>query len=734
MFAPVSKAEESVNISCAAQSDRKAGKPNNSIILNNVNIQKKLTVGRPNDEYEQEADRVADQVMRMSDPVPAKQRPWTGSINHLLQTQPVEEEEEEAQAKPLLQMQPIEEEEEDVQAKPLFQRQPIEEEEEPVQMRAGTDLSRTPEVGPNLEGHIHGLKGGGQPLSDSTRTFFEPRFGRKFNQVRVHTGYQANRVTRALNARAFTKGHDIVFGAGLYAPETSYGKSLLAHELTHVLQQNAEKDVQEKSVGDKKTSKHVTAQNLQRTLGSQAVWLLPDERIQRDPPEQATPTEDDYRDWVLAVIQLFTAAAQRYRISPVSASRITLADLFREEWQERSGAVGILAQLVRLIGSFIEAMQRAASPEGLLLEISRILTEWQRVYDGARGFITDHLAGDVTLAEQLRSSYQAAIEALHRSVRDLTPRVNINLIAEPPAPGDDFITNATAYANSYFARPQQGDDVVQTIEGIASPAALLDNVERIRPERLIRRVDIFAHGTIDPSNQIRFGPTWHTIADIEAAANNRQYESRYIQSAARFDDRSIMEIHACRLGGGTGQRFLEGMGRALGGEHGQSVTGYTDRWYPYRFEIFWTYNAGGVQVHNERVVNTQNDIYGPNALPDRFGQPGDHNGFINRFENYAVQTFDDVVAGSIEAQSFLNAAEQAGGPVTRARKIEIMRAMYDQNEAWLLGFLHPAAGVAPGDARAAEASADYTFTSENADWQARVLTVNVNPPAPALVP
>ena len=217
MFTSVSKAKESVTLSCAAQTHHKAGKSNNSTILKGLNIQKKLTVGQPNDEYEQEADRVADQVMRMPDPAPAKQRPWTGSINHLLQTQPVEEEE--------------------AQAKPLFQRQPIEEEEEPVQMRTGTDLSRTPEVGPNLEGHIHRLKGGGQPLSGSTRTFFEPRFGRKFNQVRVHTDSQAAKSAQALNARAFTTGHDIVFGTGQYAPETIRGKRLLSHELTHVVQQ-----------------------------------------------------------------------------------------------------------------------------------------------------------------------------------------------------------------------------------------------------------------------------------------------------------------------------------------------------------------------------------------------------------------------------------------------------------------------------------------------------------------
>lgn len=475
--------------------------------------------------------------------------------------------------------------------------------------------------------------------------------------------------------------------------------------------------------------------HLQRTLGNWVVRRLMVERIQRDPPEQATPTEAEYRAVVRSSIVLFTMANRRYRLSPVSASLLTLAALFREEWQERSGASGLLANIVRFLQSLIEAMQRAISPEGLLLEIGRILTGWRGIYDAIREIITGHLAGNAALSDLLRSRYQAAIEALHRSVRDRTPRVSINLIAAPPAAGDNFIANATAYAQAYFESPQQDGDEVETTEGIASPSALLDTVQSTRPERMIRRVDIFAHGTINPTNQIRFGPTWYTVADIEAAAQGRQYESRYIQSVARFDDRSVMEVHACRLGGGTGQHFLEATGRAMGGEHGQSVTGYIQRWYPYRFEVFWTRNnARGVQVHNERVANTDTDIYGSNALPDRNGYRADHNPFVTRFENYAVQVFDDVVAGSLEVRSFLNIAERAGGAVTRPRKIEIMRAMYDQNRAWLLGFLHPAAGPAPGDARAAAATADYTFTSETADWQSHLLTVSVNPPVPAHVP
>jgi hypothetical protein len=74
-------------------------------------------------------------------------------------------------------------------------------------------------------------------LPKSTREFFEPRFGRDFSDVRVHTGARAADAAKSLNARAFTLGKDIVFGSGQYFPQTSAGNRLLAHELTHVVQQ-----------------------------------------------------------------------------------------------------------------------------------------------------------------------------------------------------------------------------------------------------------------------------------------------------------------------------------------------------------------------------------------------------------------------------------------------------------------------------------------------------------------
>ncbi|HTA23111.1 MAG TPA: DUF4157 domain-containing protein [Terriglobales bacterium] len=81
------------------------------------------------------------------------------------------------------------------------------------------------------------LNSPGRPLDKATRDFFEPRFGYDFSNVRVHTGTEAAQTARSINALAYTAGSDVVFGAGQYAPETSPGRKLLAHELVHVFQQ-----------------------------------------------------------------------------------------------------------------------------------------------------------------------------------------------------------------------------------------------------------------------------------------------------------------------------------------------------------------------------------------------------------------------------------------------------------------------------------------------------------------
>ena len=175
-------------------------------------------VGQPGDVYEQEADRVADEVMRMPEPEVQRQ---TG--------------EEETEEDEIIQTKPLAE-----QITPLIQRQ-SEVEEEPIMMK--TLVQRQADgsfrASHSLERCLAASQRGGSPLSAEVRSFMEPRFGVDFKGVRVHTESDAAQMNRELNAHAFTHGQDIYFGTGKYSPTTVEGKRLLAHELTHVQQQAA---------------------------------------------------------------------------------------------------------------------------------------------------------------------------------------------------------------------------------------------------------------------------------------------------------------------------------------------------------------------------------------------------------------------------------------------------------------------------------------------------------------
>ena len=233
--------------------------------------QAKLKVGSPGDIYEQEADQTAEQVMNMPEPVAQRQieeEEEPIQEKSILQRQ-VEEEEEPIQEKSLLQRQAeeeeeplqeksilqsqVEEEEEPIQEKSLLQRQ-AEEEEEPVQeksllqrqteeeeepLQTKSKNGETPAANPSLESQINSLKGGGRPLPKSTRAFFETRFGADFGNVRIHTDSKASEMAKAVNAQAFTTGSNVAFAQGKYDPDTSLGKRLLGHELTHVVQQSS---------------------------------------------------------------------------------------------------------------------------------------------------------------------------------------------------------------------------------------------------------------------------------------------------------------------------------------------------------------------------------------------------------------------------------------------------------------------------------------------------------------
>ena len=193
--------------------------------LGQLIIQRKMTVGPVGDKYEQEADAVAKQVFSKLHTTP----------NSPAATAQRQEDEQELQMKPLPNISSLQrQEEEELQLKPLVQRQ---EEEEELQAK-GDPMLTGGELSGDVESSVQSAKSGGQPMSDNIRAPMEQAFNADFSGVKVHTGSQPDSLNRSLSARAFTSGQDVFFRQGEYNPGNSGGQELLAHELTHVVQQN----------------------------------------------------------------------------------------------------------------------------------------------------------------------------------------------------------------------------------------------------------------------------------------------------------------------------------------------------------------------------------------------------------------------------------------------------------------------------------------------------------------
>jgi len=160
-------------------------------------FQAKLTIGPANDVYEKEADSVAEQVMRMSGTQVLQTK--ISSVN--------------------------------------VQKKCAECEEEEKAQRKEKGGSSTEAEAPSVVNEA--LQSGSSPMDKSTQSFMENRFGYDFSGVKIHTGPVAAKSASAINALAYTSGNHVVFNEGQYAPGTDSGKKLLAHELTHVVQQSS---------------------------------------------------------------------------------------------------------------------------------------------------------------------------------------------------------------------------------------------------------------------------------------------------------------------------------------------------------------------------------------------------------------------------------------------------------------------------------------------------------------
>ena len=191
-------------------------------------VQPKLTIGRPNDKYEQEADRVAAQVVQQINRPAPMSRLQGGMVQG-------KEEEEGLRMKPMPKISEIEAMPEEGQ---FLQK-------EKVQRREAIGGG---EASAELSGEINRARGGGQPLDAGLQQSMGRAMGADFSEVGVHTDERADRLNRSLSSRAFTMGQDLFFKKGEYQPGNREGQGLIAHELVHVVQQIVQysKDNEEK--------------------------------------------------------------------------------------------------------------------------------------------------------------------------------------------------------------------------------------------------------------------------------------------------------------------------------------------------------------------------------------------------------------------------------------------------------------------------------------------------------
>lgn len=225
-------------------------------------LQTKLAISEPGDVYEQEADRVAEQVMRMS-PADANKK-QTGSMTH-----------------------------------PLVQRH--------ASAGSATGLAEAPPIVNEV------LNSPGKPLDAHARSFLEPRFGHDFSKVRVHTDDRAVQSAQAVNALAYTVGDNVVFASGQYSPQTVAGRHILVHELMHVVQQTVAPATQIapapvlESPGD----------------GSYRLALAPPLKSHADPENQADAIADRIAHWGMPVpsrSHLRSTGVKRLSIQPYRVS------------------------------------------------------------------------------------------------------------------------------------------------------------------------------------------------------------------------------------------------------------------------------------------------------------------------------------------------------------------------------------------------------------------------------
>ncbi len=246
---------------------RKYGNREVQRLIESGKIQAALKVSNPNDIHEKEADAVAEKVMKMENEEKkeeVKTKCKDCENQEKLQTKPLIE-----SITPKIQKQENEKEKEEIQTKKDFEihRQPMEEEEKEIQAKRNS--GKNSEITRNIESQIKSAINGGRELPQEVNRKFAPKFGVNFSDVKIHNDSSADKLARSINARAFTYRNHIFFSSGEYSPHTPSGKRLLAHELTHVVQQSKSESISNKL---QRSPGLCQSENSNRKFHSGGIW------------------------------------------------------------------------------------------------------------------------------------------------------------------------------------------------------------------------------------------------------------------------------------------------------------------------------------------------------------------------------------------------------------------------------------------------------------------------------
>jgi hypothetical protein len=431
--------------------DRVERAPLASFSFRGVPVQAKARLGACGDAWETEADALAAAVLRMPAPVPEKPKP-AGSAPA-------------------------------VQRKAMPAREPLED-------RA-------------LSASLEALRGGGEPLSHAVRSFFEPRFGFDFSRVRIHTDARAASAADALGARAFTAGEHIAFAGGEFQPDAAAGRTLLAHELAHTIQQGVARPLGMRSPRVVQPPSQRTAPELQRDEREKPPEKLPavvqssraDELKQIKELLSKTIITDGNVEDILRILEVLDD-------SVIVALMSSLEPGMLSDYVDNLHATHVKWRREVLASLHACATNEETDPDGLLRKLDTGVVEAMNITDlrfreyQALVFILRSLNANAPkkLKHIFESKHGSDFEKMLRSPRDFSKaeRENADAAAKAAALEEGKLKEEyEAYGGVALPadkQPTKSDD----FEGLVK--AMTDLLEHKEEEAARRVLDLFADG------------------------------------------------------------------------------------------------------------------------------------------------------------------------------------------------------------------------------------------------